>query len=300
MIDYGRNSTSLLRIGVFIDGGLFSHVSAYYAYEHKRKARINISGLYRFILAEIAQKERVDAARTRIVDSHYFRGRLSAEEADRRNILFHERKFDEILRKEGVTTHYLPVVGGGEKGIDVWLALEAFELAIHKRFDVVALIATDGDYIQLVRKLNTIGTRVAIFGWDFKFIDQQGRERETKTSRMLINEANYPFLMNREIDDPSRQKDPLIKDLFLQQRDSAKKSKRERAAEKGGKLRGVIKNLLGGYGYIKQEKGPDLFFHYNGLGDDLDFSELKIGDCVTFEMGKNDKGPIADDVQLCD
>jgi hypothetical protein len=29
----------------------------------------------------------------------------------------------------------------GEKGIDVWLSLEAYELAIYKRFDVSALLS---------------------------------------------------------------------------------------------------------------------------------------------------------------
>ncbi len=42
-----------------------------------------------------------------------------------------------FLMSEGVTTHYLPLRNFGgrreEKGIDVWLALEAFELAIYKK-----------------------------------------------------------------------------------------------------------------------------------------------------------------------
>jgi len=57
--------------------------------------------------------------------------------------------------REGVVTHYLPLTQSagrviGEKGIDVWLALEAYELAIYKRFDVSVLIAGDGDFLPLV------------------------------------------------------------------------------------------------------------------------------------------------------
>ena len=80
-------------------------------------------------------------------------------------------------------THYLPITAGGEKGIDVWLALEAFELAVHKRFDVVALIAGDGDFVPLLRKLNTMGTRVMLLGWDFKYVDQNGNERRPAPPR---------------------------------------------------------------------------------------------------------------------
>ncbi len=55
-----------------------------------------------------------------------------------------------------------------EVGIDVWLALEAYDLAVHKKFDVLALVASDSDYVPLVRKLNSIGTRVMLLAWDFR------------------------------------------------------------------------------------------------------------------------------------
>jgi hypothetical protein len=84
---------------------------------------------------------------------------MKAREAEERDILFQERVFEDVLMYEGVTTHYLPKGRDGEKGIDVWLALEAFEMAIYKRFDVLVLIAGDGDFVPLARKLNTLGTR---------------------------------------------------------------------------------------------------------------------------------------------
>ena len=39
--------------------------------------------------------------------------------------------------RHGIVAHYLPLGPYGEKGIDVWLALEAYELGIHKRFDIL-------------------------------------------------------------------------------------------------------------------------------------------------------------------
>ena len=42
---------------------------------------------------------------------------------------------------------------GMEKGVDVSLALETLELAIFKQFNILVLIASDGDYVPLVRKL---------------------------------------------------------------------------------------------------------------------------------------------------
>jgi len=102
--------------------------------------------------------------------------------------------------REGVVTHYLPVTRGGEKGVDVCLALEALELNIFKKFDVVALIASDGDYVPLVRKLNALGTRVMVLGWDFEYIDDNGNERYTATSGKMMNEVTYPVWMHKVID----------------------------------------------------------------------------------------------------
>ena len=248
--------TSLVKIGVFYDGNFFNHVSNYYSYHHKWKQRVNISGLHAFIRHKVAEGEGVDLRYCQIVDSHYFRGRLSAEEAQTRNLLYFERLFDHILMSEGVVTHYLPISGSGEKGIDVWFALEAFELCVFKRFSVVVLIAVDGDYVPLVRKLNALGVRVMVLGWDFEFTTEDGKLRETKTSQKLLNEATYPILMNKIIDDKSLIEAELIDNLFVQRRMGTTLLK------KAGRQEGKIKALKEGYGFIKPtDGGPDCFFH---------------------------------------
>ena len=72
---------NLTRIGVFYDGNYFLHVSNFYNYFHERKSRISISGLHHFIRNHVAQQEGTDERLCQIVDAHYFRGRLSANEA---------------------------------------------------------------------------------------------------------------------------------------------------------------------------------------------------------------------------
>ena len=176
------NKQKLTRIGVFYDGNYFLHVSNYYAYHHERRSRISIAGLHEFVRQHIADEDDKDFALCQIVDAHYFRGRLSAQEASNEgNRLYYDRLFDDILMMEGVTTHYLPVrtVQGyrQERGIDVWMALEAFELTLHKQFDVVVLIASDSDFVPLVRKLHTLGVRVMVLTWDYEFYDEEGRRR---------------------------------------------------------------------------------------------------------------------------
>ena len=209
------SKSKLTRIGVFYDGNYFFHVSNYYQYQHERKARISIDGLHEFIRHQVAEAEGEDVKYCQIVDAHYFRGRPRAQEAEARGLLLRERQFDDILMREGVITHYLPLGPDGEKGIDVWLALETYELAIYKRFDVIVLIACDGDFLPLVRKLNALGARVMLLGWGFSYIDQSGKDRETRTAQVLLEEVTYPVLMHHIIDDRSRKGDQRIDQLFV-------------------------------------------------------------------------------------
>ncbi|MDD5295157.1 MAG: cold shock domain-containing protein [Patescibacteria group bacterium] len=64
-------------------------------------------------------------------------------------------------------------------------------------------------------------------------------------------------------------------------------------------MQGTIKKLVDGknFGFISQEGGAkDLFFHANEL-DGVDFSELREGDTVTFEVAESPKGPCAKQVK---
>jgi len=289
--------SKLTRIGVFYDGNFFFHASNYYTYFHRRRARISIAGLHEFIRADVAARENVDVRYCQIVDAHYFRGRLPASEAEERHLLLKERSFDDVLTRAGVVTHYLPLSQNVEKGIDVWLALEVFELAMYKRFSVAVLVTGDGDYVPLVRKLNTLGTRVMVLGWDFKYMDANNYERETRTSQALLNEVTYPVLMSDVIEDRSRKTDPLLKNLFLAPKESRIPPTYEtsgRETEAGTqKQRGVIVNLNEGYGFIAPdgETANLFFFHVDVLN--RDFNDLHKGDAVEYVLGQNKKGPCA-------
>ena len=217
MVDpMSQYDSRLLKIGIFYDGNYFYHVSNYYCYAHPRRARLSIPGLHDFIKRLVSEYEGTDHRFCQIVDCHYFRGRLPAIEADARRILYNERVFDDILMREGVVTHYLPMNRqGGEKGVDVSLSLETLELTIFKKFNVVVLIACDGDYVPLVRKLNSIGTRVMVLGWDFEYMDDNGNNRVTMTSARLMGEVTYPVWMHKVIDDKEKRGDKTVGDLFV-------------------------------------------------------------------------------------
>jgi uncharacterized LabA/DUF88 family protein/cold shock CspA family protein len=290
----------LTRIGVFYDGNYFLKVSNYYNYEHPRKARISIEGLHEFVRDKVAKEEGVDFKMCQVVDAHYFRGRLSAYDAKELNKLYNDRIFDDILMNEGVITHYLPLRSRSgkkeEKGIDVWLALEAYELSMYKKFSVVVLIACDGDYVPLIRKLNTLGTRVMVLNWDFKYIDEKGEIRETRTSQELLEEVTYPVAMHELIDSRVLKNDPLLNNLFVTPeaiQQTFRNAKNPVSIDNGVFQSSVI-NLKNGYGFIVAPPN-NLYFSYEDMVNS-DFNDLKDGDIVEYTLGKNMRGDCAKNV----
>jgi uncharacterized LabA/DUF88 family protein/cold shock CspA family protein len=285
-------SKELLKIAIFYDGNYFSRVSNYYNYEHSRKSRLSISGLHNFVRTYISEAENVELKLVSLVEAHYFRGRFSSYEAKEANKLLSERLFDDVLMNEGIITHYLPlkVTDDGkkvEKGVDISMALEIMELSYLKRFDVVVLVVCDGDFSPLIKKLNTLGVKVMVLGWDFEFIDERsGRQVSTITSIELLKEANYPVLMHDIIDSKSNQNKAIINDLFVTKEYSQPEVLN--GSPNGKAERGVIFRLKDGYGFISKPPN-NLFFHWTEV-EDGDFNDLAEGDLVDYNIAINDKG----------
>jgi len=316
-----EKNTHLIKIGVFYDGNFLYHISNYYNYFHERKSRISIKGLHDFIRYQAAESSGNPSLThlAQIVDAHYFRGRLSANEANQRsNQLYYDRVFDDVLSSEGITTHYLPIRTGSvknEKDIDVWLALEAFELAFYKKYDIICLIASDGNYVPLIRKLNALGTKVMLLAWDFEYTDDFGNEKITKTSQEMLDQATISVAMHELINNEAYKNKQLINNLFVVRnsqdynssygssytRDNYKSIKQEVASSKyqtgNGLEVGSILSIKNGYGFIKFPPN-NLFFHFHDVIN-VDFNELQAGDKVYFRIIQNEENEdVATDIEL--
>ena len=295
-------NSPLIRVGVFYDGNYFLKISDYYYFQHERKARISLEGLHEYIRHQVAEEEDVDVRLAQITDAHFFRGRLSATEARDKDRLFHDRLLDDILMNLGVQTHYMALKTRDgrlqEKGIDVWLSLEALELALHKTLDVVVLIAGDSDYVPLIRKLNTVGTRVMLLNWDFKYEDFKGETRVTRASQQLLEQVTYPVAMHDVIDRGLQAQDEVVEALFVNQSEPAAFAPSTASAPKLVRPTGptaagpvgtlgmsTIKNLKNGFGFVVMPPN-NLFFSYADLTEG-DFNDLREGDWVEFTVGRN-------------
>jgi cold shock CspA family protein/uncharacterized LabA/DUF88 family protein len=297
-----KNLLDVLRIGIFYDGYYFYKISNYYKYEHEKKSRISISGLHEFIRSEISGLTKTDIRQCQIIDAHYFKGRSSAKDLGEK--VQSERVFEDILMRENIVSHYLPLRYNEnniaqEKGIDVWLALEAYELAIYKHFDILVLIAGDGDYVPLVRKLHTLGTQVMLICWDFSYHNENGDVVETKTSRQLLSEVFFPVQMFQKMEQYDNE---YIENLFVPERvqEFVYNFSPSAAAKDAGTVEELTSTIYSlnpnGFGFIKNEERNNIFFHYSRVTN-CDFSELKYGMEVKYtveedeERSKRDEAP---------
>ncbi len=268
------------RIGVFYDGNFLLHASNYYNYIHSEKRRLSLSGLHNFIRHQVAEEEGLDPIRCQIAEAHYFRGRLNAAEASMRgNQLYNDRVFDDILMSEGIHTHYLPLRNlmgrKEERGIDVWLSLEAYEMALLHRVDFIVLIVSDTDYAPLMRKISSLGIPVMLLSWEFEYLNDDGVRMVTKTSHELLSLATYPIAMHEVIDYGIAQQNPLILDMFVPESNGTNSGQTDISE---------IMSLKNGFGFIKYPNN-NLYFHCQDVIGN--FNDLRVGDRVEFVIEKN-------------
>ena len=111
------------------------------------------------------------------------------KEAYDKHLLYNERKFEDSLIENDVIFHYKhlrEIEHDGqtevvEKGVDVWFALEAYELATFRHFDYVVLITGDADHEMLIRKLKALKIKTILLTWNLNDVDA--------TSPLLREEA---------------------------------------------------------------------------------------------------------------
>lgn len=195
-------------IGVFIDGGYYAKVNR--ALKAAESSIIRVRSLFDYICGRLAATEGVDPSDAQITEAHYFRGRFRVKEAYDKHLLYNERRFEDTLIENDVIFHYKhlrEVDRDGrteviEKGVDVWFALEAYELATFRHFDYVVLITGDADHEMLVRKLKALKIKTVLLTWRLGDVDA--------TSPLLKEEAGQHWELAHIIADDEALKRRLL------------------------------------------------------------------------------------------
>lgn len=206
---------SYISIGVFIDGGYYAKVNR--SLKAQERSIIRVRSLFDFICKRLSRHEDIDPSDCQITEAHYFRGRFRVKEAYDKHLLYNERKFEDTLIENDVIFHYKhlrEIERDGEtqvveKGIDVWFALEAYELATFRKFDYVVLITGDADHEMLVRKLKALKIKTVLLTWNLANVDA--------TSPLLREEAGHHW----ELSEIMRENPDLKKQLLYRLREPA-------------------------------------------------------------------------------
>ena len=203
-----KNMLDYISVGVFIDGGYYAKVNR--ALKAHERSIIRVRSLFDYICARLSMEEGVHVSDCQITEAHYFRGRFRVKEAYDKHLLYNERKFEDTVIENDVIFHYKhlrEVERDGqtevvEKGVDVWFALEAYELATFRKFDYVVLITGDADHEMLVRKLKALKIKTVLLTWNLTDVDA--------TSPLLREEAGHHWELSEIIEDSPQLKRQLL------------------------------------------------------------------------------------------
>ena len=197
--------STIKSIGLFIDGNYFRLIDMGLKAEGRR---VNVKGLIKFIQKSISEKYGLESSSCIVTETHFFRGRYKAYDAKKLNLLLEDRKFEDRLIENDVVLHYkhvynLPDGTPHEKGIDVWFALETYEMAMYRDFDFVVMITGDADYEMLARKLKSLKIPAVLLSWHY--------DDQDSTARALKEEISFQMNINSLL-----QADPSLKNQITE------------------------------------------------------------------------------------
>ncbi|MEZ4759144.1 MAG: NYN domain-containing protein [Flavobacteriales bacterium] len=93
---------------------------------------------------------------------------------------------------------------------------------MHKRYDVVVLVASDSDHVPLVRKLHALGCKTMLLGWDFEFTDGERAGADHQDLHRPMERGELPDGHARPGGGRPQEDDvPLYREMFVM-RDSSR------------------------------------------------------------------------------
>lgn len=194
------------RAGLFYDGMTLKILGDYYRHEHWRQSRPSFRGLDRLAgrhLQEVLQGP------VRVTQRHLFIGAIPSTRSAQGEAAL-PLAFQHVMRHCGVVAHCLPLRARQEKGIDTLLTMELLEKAMNREIDVAVLLATDGDFAPLLRRVRSMGVPVLLLGFHLP----SGPRQPVCLSTRLTDEATWNLDVSGLIESPHPNARSLADDLF--------------------------------------------------------------------------------------
>jgi uncharacterized LabA/DUF88 family protein len=180
---------NFLRIGVFYDGTYFARAQNYFW--GQKKGWLSFQEFHKLLEKYIGAKEQGHSA-YKVVYSAWFQGLYKESLAPEEKLRLDRKRHHDLLHA-GIEPKNVPMSETqGEKGIDVYMAVETLQVGLDDKIDVAVLVTGDGDFVPLVRALMKNSVRVLISYFEFE--DNNSR---SFVNERLVSAANYSVNINR-------------------------------------------------------------------------------------------------------
>ena len=201
-----------LRIGVFYDGTFFVRAQNYFW--GQKYGWLSFQEFHK--LLELYVETKIQGySDYKIVCSAWFQGLYKESKATEDNLRLDRKRHHDLLHA-GIEPKNIPMSESlGEKGIDVYMAVETLQVGLDDKIDIAILVTGDGDFVPLVRTLMKNGVRVGI-----AFFEYTDKEHKSFANERLISSANFAVNINSLEND--REFKTEFKTIFRQPEDNKK------------------------------------------------------------------------------
>jgi len=204
-----------LRIGVFYDGTFFNYAQNYFW--GQKYGWLDFQQFHKLLESYVETKIQGHSD-YKVVYSAWFQGLHKANSAPEDKLRL-DRKRQIDLMHAGIESKNLPMSESqGEKGIDVYMAVETLQIGLDDKIDIAILVTGDGDFVPLVRTLMKNGVRVGIAFFEF---EEDGHK--SFVNERLVSAANFAININSLENDRDFKTD--FKMIFRQSDDNRKTEK---------------------------------------------------------------------------
>ena len=178
----------ILRIGVFYDGSHFTYAQNHF---YGRKLGWLCFQPLHSLLESYMRKHYPGFLDYKVVYSAWYQGLFTTAKADEKKLKLDRNRHHDMMHA-GIETKFFPMSQSErEKGIDVAMAIDIFQIGMDGIMDVAVLITGDGDFVPLVRALMKKGivVVVAYFGYE-----ENGKK--SFANQRLKDSCNYVIDIN--------------------------------------------------------------------------------------------------------
>src|SRR5260221_2092729 len=177
-----------LRIGVFYDGTFFTKAQNYFW--GQKYGWLTFQEFHKLLENYVRSKEQGHSA-YKVVYSAWFQG-LYKESLAPEDKLRLDRKRHHDLLHAGIEPKNVPMSETqGEKGIDVYMAVETLQVGLDDKIDIAILGKGDGDFVPLIRALMKNGVRVVI-----GYFEYEDANNKSFANERLVSSANHSININ--------------------------------------------------------------------------------------------------------